>query len=442
VDFRAGASRRLFDSLIVTLREGVEAALVVGIILTYLRNTGRERFGRAVYLGLAAGLGVSLVCAAFFSAAGIQEEAYEGWLMILGSFFVASMVFWMWKTAKGLKKGIESRVETIVAKNSRAVSAGLFGLTFLLVLREGVETILFLGAVGLTTDTLLSLFGMLLGLVLAVLFGVAFVRGTVRVDLGRFFKVTEIVLILLAAQLLIGGLHELGERGTLPVGRGEMRLIGPIVRNEVLILVSLLALPMFVLLIPGRGERARVGQAQNLESSARRLALARIRREMLWRRLLATAGTLVIASLTVSFAFSRLPHQIDPPALVNASPGGEVRIPRSGLDDGHLHRFGVPIRGTVVRFFVLKTGSRLVPAFDACQVCGAYGYVETKGRLVCLACAADINRATLGVGGGCNPLPLPHRDEGNDLVIAVKDLEAQLETFRSAEGTVAVSPAD
>ena len=119
-----------------------------------------------------------------------------------------------------------------------------------------------------------------------------------------------------------------------------------------------------------------------------------------------------------------------------------MRIPKFGLDDGHLHRFGVSIRGTVVRFFVLKTGSRLVPAFDACQVCGAYGYVETKGRLVCLACAADINRATLGVGGGCNPLPLAHRGEGDDLVIEVKDLEAQLETFRSAEGTVAVSPAN
>ena len=141
--------------------------------------------------------------------------------------------------------------------------------------------------------------------------GVAFVRGTVRVDLGRFFKVTEIVLLLLAAQLFVGGLHEFGERGSLPVGREEMRIIGPIVKNEVLIIVSLLALPLIILLVPGREERARRGAAQELEGPQRRLALARLRRETLWRRLFATAGTIIIASLTVSYAFSRLPRGID-----------------------------------------------------------------------------------------------------------------------------------
>src|SRR5436309_323524 len=139
-------------------------------------------------------------------------------------------------------------------------------------LRAGVETVLFLGAVNLTTDSLLAWSGGALGLVLAVLFGVAFVRGTVRVDLGRFFKVTEIVLLLLAAQLFVGGLHEFGERGSLPVGREEMRIIGPIVKNEVLIIVSLLALPLIILLVPGREERARRGAAQELEGPQRRLA--------------------------------------------------------------------------------------------------------------------------------------------------------------------------
>ena len=430
----------MFDALIVTLREGVEAALVVGIILAYLRKTGRDSLGRAVFLGLGAGILASLVCAAAFTALGIQEEAYEGWLMLAGSLFVVSMVTWMWRTAKGLKREIESRVENIADRNTGAVAAGLFLLTFVLVLREGVETVLFLGAVNLTTDAVLSLFGGLVGLGLATLFGIAFVRGTVRVDLGRFFKVTEIVLLVLALQLLIGGLHELGEMGTLPVGREEMRLIGPIVKNEVLVMVSLLALPLIILLVPGREEKARLRNAETLEGPERRLALARIRRETLWRRLLAAAGTLVIASLTVAFAFSRLPQGIDPPAMLGPSPGGDVRIAKAGLDDGHLHRFGVNVQGTIVRFFVMKSGSKLIPSFDACQVCGAYGYVEIKGRLICLACAADINQATLGVGGGCNPLPLPHRDEGNDLVITVEELAKQLQAFRSAEKNEAAPP--
>src|SRR3989454_798370 len=253
----------MFDALVVTLREGVEAALVAGIILIYLRKTGREALCRWVYLGLAAGVAASIACAAAFAAFGIQEEAYEGWLMIGGALLVVTLVVWMRRAAKRLKHAIETRVEAIASRapeggrSTRAAAAGLFGLTFILILREGIETVLFLAAVDLTTDALVAFFGGIVGIALAVLFGVSFVRGTLRVDLPRFFNVTAIVLFLLAAQLLIGGLHELGERGTIRLGAREMTLIGPIVRNNIILLVSLLALPLIVLLVPGRAEKRR-----------------------------------------------------------------------------------------------------------------------------------------------------------------------------------------
>jgi uncharacterized membrane protein len=199
---------------------------------------------------------------------------------------------------------------------------------------------------------------------------------------------------------------------------------------------------LIILLVPGRAEKARLEELQRLEGPPRRLALARLRREKIWRRSLAVAGTAIIASLTVSYAFSRLPRGIDPPRVLAASPEGEIRLTEAGLDDGHLHRFGVSVDGTVVRFFVMKSGSRIVPAFDACQVCGAYGYIERQGRLVCLACAADINRATLGVGGGCNPLPLPYREEGGELILSVSDLAVQAPAFKAAEGAPAAPPSN
>ncbi len=422
----------MFEALIVTLREGIEAALVIGIILIYLRKTGRAGLSRWVFLGLFAGLGASVACAAVFAAIGLQEEAYEGWLMIAGAVLVATLVIWMLRTAKRMKSEIESRVETIAGRGEGAVAAGLFSLTFVLILREGIETVLFLAAVNLTTDALMSFVGGIAGILVAVLFGIAFVRGNARVDLQRFFKVTAIVLFLLSAQLLIGGLHEMGERGTIPIGRDEMLLIGPIVKNDVILLVSLLALPLIVLLVPGRGDKARLAEAQALEGPERRLALAGIRRERIWRRLFGVAGIAVIASLTVSYAFLRLPSGIDPPALLTPDADGMVRVQKAGLLDGHLHRYGVSVDGTVARFFVLGVGSKLRPAFDACEVCGAYGYVFTKGRLVCLACAADINVATVGTGGGCNPLPLPYRDEDGALVFAVGDLRKHVKAFKDA----------
>jgi FTR1 family protein len=423
----------MFEALVITLREGVEAALVVGIILTYLRKSGRPGLQRVVYAGLAAGIAASIACAALVAALGVDEERYEGWLMLLGSLFVASMVFWIWRTASGLKRQIESRVASIAASGSGTVKLGLFGLTFLLILREGIETVLFLATVNLTTDALLSFAGGLLGLILAAGFGVALVRGTVRVDLGRFFKVTEVILVVLALQLLIGGLHELGELGAIRLGRDEMRLIGPIVKNDVLVLVALLALPLLMLLVPGRRDRERAAEAERLEGPERRLALSVLRRETAWRRMLGAAGIAVIASLTFSYAYTRLPQGIDAPRLLDpVAPGGDIRLPIQGLDDGHLHRFGVPIEGTVVRFVVLKTRGKVVPVFDACVVCGARGYIERKGRLVCLMCAADINTATLGTGGGCNPIPLPYRDDGDAIVIAADALKAQLPAFRRA----------
>ncbi|HKQ98867.1 MAG TPA: Fe-S-containing protein [Candidatus Polarisedimenticolia bacterium] len=427
----------MFEALVITLREGIEAALVVGIILGYLERSGRSALRRPVFAGLFAGIAASLGCAWLFSAMGLEEERWEGWLMLLGAFFVVSMVVWMWRTAKGLKRAIETRVEAAAARPGPLVGAALATLTFFLVLREGVETVLFLAAVNLTTDALLAFAGGLAGLALAVGFGVAFVRGSVRIDLGRFFMVTEIVLLVLAAQLLIGGIHELAELGVIAIGRTAMTLVGPIVKNDALVIASLLALPLIALLVPGRRDRERSAEAAALEGPERRLALAAIRRDTLWRRVLAIAGLFVIGSLTLSYAFTRLPRGIDPPRVLSIDdPAGDLRLPIAGLDDGHLHRFGVSIDGTVVRFIVMKSHGKVVPTFDACVVCGAHGYVERQGRLVCLACAADINTATLGTGGGCNPIPLKHRIEDGVLVIGREDLKAERAAF------AAVTPGD
>ena len=431
----------MLEALVITLREGIEAALVIGIILTCLKRGGRAAsLQRHVFAGLGAGIVASLLGAAVVSRLEVSEEQWEGWLMLLGALFVASMVVWMWRTARGLKKEIETRVAAVVERpgSERAAAWGLFLLTFVLVLREGLETVLFLATVNLTTDALLSFAGGVLGLALAAAFGIALVRGAVRVDLGRFFKVTEIVLIVLAAQLFIGGLHELGEAGILPVGRDEMRIIGPIVKSDALVFAALLALPLFAIALPGRRDRERAAEAARLEGPERRLALASLGRETRWRRILSVAGVVVIAALTVSHAFSRLPAALDPPRMLAidaaGSDGGTIRLPTTGLDDGRLHRFGVAIDGAVVRFIVMKTDGRLVATFDACIVCGAKGYIEKQGRLVCLACAADINTATLGTGGGCNPIPLRYAESDGALIIAATDLRAEAHVFHQDEG--------
>jgi FTR1 family protein len=426
----------MFEAFIVTLREGIEAALVVGIFLIYLRSLGREELQRYVFAGLGAAIVASLGGGLLLQHLPVDPDAAEGGLMLLGAVFVASMVFWMWRTARTMKAEIEGRIRQLTSQPGGAPAWGLFGLSFVLLFREGIEMVLFLAAVSLTTEGMLTFFGGLAGLALAALFGVALVKGAVRIDIGRFFKVTGIVLLVFALHLVLSAFHEFAEAGLVPIGAREMRIIGPIVKSQALLLASMLAIPLLFLLVPGRRPAPPAGE----EGPARRLQLAASRRERRWKSLAACAGIAVIAALAFSMAASRFPKTFDPPRMVTADAAGEIHLAIAGLDDGHLHRFGIEIDGVTVRFLLMASGGKLHAAFDACLVCGAHGYVENQRQIICLACAADINPATIGAGGGCNPLPLAARVEPTEVVIRVADLVKERAAFAAALTSAATPP--
>jgi FTR1 family protein len=419
----------MIEAFVIMLREGVEAALIIGIILAYLRKIERGDLNRSAYLGMGLAIGASLLGALTLSRLNLNEELFEGVAMLLGAMFVATMVIWMWRTARRLKGEIEQRVHVIARQAGSSYSYGLVAFTFVMVFREGVETVLFLSAVNLTTDGLLSFLGGIVGLGLAVALGISFFKGAVRIDLGRFFKVTGIVLLVFACQLLIGGAHELAEAGVIPLGPREMGLIGPVVKNDVIFILAIVSLPLIITLIPGQQERERWTVARGLHGAEGRKQLAQLRRAKRWRLVTAAVGVSVMTALTVNHAYSNRSRTIDPPRLVQAE-NGLIKLAVADIQDGNLHRFGYQIGGTTVRFLALKTGAgQIGTAFDACQICGDYGYVQEGGNLVCLNCAADIHTPTIGQGGGCNPIPLASRVEGEHLVIAVSDLAKGVASF-------------
>ncbi len=170
----------MLEALIITLREGVEAALIVGITLAYLAKVGRPDLRRAVYAGIGAAFLGSIGVAVALSRAHLNEDVFEGWVMLLAAFFVITMIVFMMRTARRLRGKIEDRVGTLAARSSQL---GLFVFVFLMVLREGAETVLILAAVQLNSTELMNFIGTLLGVVLAVLFGVTFVKGSVRINL-------------------------------------------------------------------------------------------------------------------------------------------------------------------------------------------------------------------------------------------------------------------
>src|SRR6202044_3378338 len=159
----------MLQAFINPLREGVEASLIVGIIFAYLTKIGRNELKRTVFSALAAAIAASVDVAVVISRLNFNPDIFEGWVMLAAAAFVLTMIWFMHKTARSMKGEIEGKVAKLVGNTSKT---GLFFFVFLLVLREGVETVLILSAVSLNSTELLSFTGTLLGIAVAVVFGV------------------------------------------------------------------------------------------------------------------------------------------------------------------------------------------------------------------------------------------------------------------------------
>jgi FTR1 family protein len=170
----------MLQAFIITLREGVEAALIVGIVLAYLAKIGRADLRKSVFIALAAAFAGSVAVAVALARLNWNEDVFEGWIMLAASFFVVGMIVFMMRTGRKLKGQIEGKLGTLTSEGSRF---GIFLFVFLMVLREGVETVLILSAVSLNSTELLSFMGTLAGVIVAVLFGVMFVKGSIKVNL-------------------------------------------------------------------------------------------------------------------------------------------------------------------------------------------------------------------------------------------------------------------
>ena len=416
----------MLQTLIITLREGAEAALVIAIAIAYLRKIGRQELLSTVYRAFVSAVIASFGFAWVLSRLHLGEDAYEGWTLLASAVFVLSMVLWMNRHARGLRGQIENELQQQSGAGSRW---GIFLFVFLMILREGVETVLMLAAVSFDTSGVLDIAGVVLGLGLAVLFGVSFVRGTIRVNLRNFFRMTTVILVVVVVQLAITGLHELSESQVLPSSRQEMALIGPIVSNEVFFFVAILALAGAMLLMEYR--RRRTPALDGLQGAALRKARWSAQRERMWMTASCAATALFILAITAEFIYAKSTTELSTAVPVSAM-NGKVSIPLANVNDGNLHRFALVQDGVSVRFIVIRRPDQsLVAAFDACQICGNQGYYQKGPNVICKNCGSAIFIPSIGSHGGCNPIPLESHVEGDQLVVPADKLMAGTKLFRN-----------
>lgn len=408
----------MLSAFLIALREGVEAALVVGIVLVYLARTSRSRLSRFVWGGVAAAVALSLVVAILLERFNINGDGFEGLMYLIAAFFVVTMIVWMNRVAKHLKKEIEEKVEKYAGRQGWSAGWGIGLFVFLMVLREGVELAVILRAVEMSTEGLQTWIGTLAGIGAAVAVGMFFFKGTLRVPLHRFFAVTSTILILVAIQLAVTGLHELSEARWIPSSKTEMAVLGPIVRNDLFFFIFVfgaIILMIFRELQSASHAKAATTAANDAE---RRLVQAQSRRQRRWMVATASISLAVILALTADYIYAKVnstPPQARPVDVVN----NLVRIPVPEVQDGSLHLFTLAVNGQSIRFMVIKKPNGYGTALDACLICGAEGYSQDGQNVICRHCASAIYIPSIGQKGGCNPIGFPSQLDGDNIVIDV-----------------------
>jgi len=411
----------LLSAFLVALREGVEAALVVGIILVYLTRTGRQRLASFVWYGVAAATALSLGVAIALERWRISEDGFEGLMLLVAAIFVVTMIVWMNRVARHLKKEIEQKVEVYAERAGRAAGFGIFLFVFLMVLREGAELAIILRAVELSSEGLETWIGTIVGIAAAVAVGLFFFKGTLRVPLHRFFAVTSVILVLVSFQLALTGLHELSEARWLPSSKAEMAILGPIVRNELFFFVFIFGATALLILREWQTASVAKSSKDALNDAEKRLVESQSRRQRQWMIAAATASLAVILVLTADFIYARA-NSAPPTARPIAAVGSIVHIPISEVQDGALHLFTVNSGNQSMRFMIIKKPNGWGVALDACRICGAEGYRQDGQNVICRHCASAIYIPSIGDQGGCNPIGVPSHVDGGDIVIDISAL--------------------
>ncbi|HET7619811.1 MAG TPA: FTR1 family protein [Gemmatimonadaceae bacterium] len=205
----------MLQAFVITLREGLEAFLIIAISIAYLKKTGRRSLLPAVHWGIVVSILLS-VAAGVLLAQARNQALWEGVLAVAAAVLVATLTVHMWRAGRRMKKEIEGRLEASSIKVGAAAAFGVFAFTLLMITREGMETALLMNALLFQVQSFDIISGAVGGTLVAAFIAFLWSRYGHRVNLARFFQVTAIFLFVFVFQLLIYGFHELTEANLLP----------------------------------------------------------------------------------------------------------------------------------------------------------------------------------------------------------------------------------
>jgi len=395
----------------ITLREAIEAILVIIIMASYVDRTGESFKKRYIYRGTWIAVGLSVALAVVLSSVGIdpENEIVEGVLFFIAAVMVAGLVIWMWRHAKHFKQTIERRM----AKAGSALALGF--VAFLMVAREGVETVIFLQSLLLAGSSPVENFlGGLFGLLLAILFGTVFMKGASRINLSLFFRVTSFILAILVLKLVANGFHEFFEVGLLPVNQSIMAFVGLLTKSSTGAIIIAVMLAFLIFMVMYDMHKAPRPDLSELRPAERRKQQYEFYKEKYSKMgLSATLIVLVMVILapTIMAAGIIVP---DPQPVVIQNGQIKIAIPS---EDG-FYKYAYQSSRLIM---AVKNGVPYV-ALDGCYICPPKGYGFSKNVLICINCDAPIEIETVGSPGGCNPYVVEFTATDGYVIVDAKTL--------------------
>lgn len=407
----------MIEAASITLRESIEAILVIFIMTAYLDRTNDKGRKKYVYRGALVAITLSIVFAFILSTFGIdpENEVMEGSMYWVAAILVSTLVIWMTRHAKHFKNEIEGKM------SKAGGGMGLAVIAFAMVFREGAETVIFLQSLLVAGTTPLQNFlGGLVGLALAILFGAVFLRGTARINLSRFFKITTAILLVLAFDLFMGGMHEFFEAKIFPSTRNVLAVVGFFKRdstNAVIIALMLLALILTVLYDMLKAPQPDLSA---LKPAARRKARYNFMKEKYTKAGLASVIT-VLAVLLLTPAISGSGISVPDPIKVTAHDNLiKVAVPPK---DG-FYRYDY----NGARFLMVVKDHVPHVALDACYICPKVGYGFDGKEVVCLNCNSPVLIESVGrPGASCNPKVIKDKIEKDTVTVYA---DALLDTWK------------
>jgi len=209
----------MLSSFLITFREALEAALIIGIIAAYVAKIGRKDLVRYINLGILGALAASLAVAMIFKTvygelSGTAEQIFEGTAAITAAIVLTYMIFWMAQNSRQIKGEVQEKIDLSISKGQ---VFGIAILSFIAVFREGVETVLFLGTLAIK-NPIDTISGFIPGLAAVIVLSFIMFKGIYRLDISKFFRYTSVLLILFCAGIVSTGVHAFNEAGIIPYG--------------------------------------------------------------------------------------------------------------------------------------------------------------------------------------------------------------------------------